>query len=107
MAEPETVGAGRALQIQRCTGECAGPRGAACVAAAAAGCVARGSHGAHRGVVDLAMVRLRQFMGGDRWTKDRSEERRVGKECRWRGGVGDQWTKSIKSRDSREVNEPT
>jgi hypothetical protein len=66
LAEPQTVGAGRPFQVQRCARQRDGARGASGVAAAAAGGAARRSDGPDWRVVDLAVVRLRKLVGGDR-----------------------------------------
>ena len=63
LAEPQAVRAGHALQVQRRARERHGAGGAAGLAPAAAGRAARGNDGADRRLVDVALVRLRKFLG--------------------------------------------
>ena len=76
LAEAQAVGAGDALQVQRRARQRDGARRAEGVAPAAAGGAAREGDGADRRLVDVALVRLREFVGGHRRTEDAVGERR-------------------------------
>ena len=76
LGEPQAVGAGHALQVQRRPRQRDGAGGAAGVAAAAAGGAARGSDGADRRLVDVAVVRLRELVGRHRRQEGAVGERR-------------------------------
>ena len=66
LAEPAAARAGHALQVQRRPRQRDGAGRAAGVAAAAAAGAARGSDGADRRVVHVALVRLRELVGRHR-----------------------------------------